>query len=205
MLASINPLGERARGTRFARTSAWYLAGSVAGGAIAGGVLGLVGAGLAAVADPGPTAVAVAVLVVALVGLAFDVRLGGLRLPTVRRQVNEDWLARYRGWVYGLGFGFELGLGVVTIVTTAAVYVMLALALLTASPLLGVAIGAVFGAARAIPLLAVRHVDEAGQLRTAMRHAHRLAPAFDRANRLAIATLALAAFVALALAMTGAA
>ena len=202
MLASINPLGERARGTRFARTFAWYLAGSVAGGAIAGGVLGLVGAGLAAIVDPDSTAVAVAVLVVALVGLAFDLRLAALRLPTVRRQVNEDWLARYRGWVYGLGFGFELGLGVVTIVTTAAVYVMLALALLTASPLLGVAIGAVFGATRAMPLLAVRHVDEAGQLRAAMRHAERLAPTFDRANRLAIATLAVAA---LALAMTGAA
>ena len=37
-----------------------------------------------------------------------------------RRQVNEDWMARYRGWAYGAGFGLQLGLGVVTIVTTAS-------------------------------------------------------------------------------------
>lgn len=49
-----------------------------------------------------------------LAGLALDLGLGALRLPGPARQVDEDWLARYRGWVYGAGFGTQLGLGVVT-------------------------------------------------------------------------------------------
>ena len=66
---------------------------------------------------------------VALIGVALDLGWAGLRLPTVRRQVNEDWLHRYRGGVYGFGFGFQLGLGVATIVTTAAVYLTFVFAL----------------------------------------------------------------------------
>ena len=38
-------------------------------------------------------------------GLWLDLGILGLRLPTTRRQVNEDWLGRYRGWVVGVGFG----------------------------------------------------------------------------------------------------
>ena len=58
-------------------------------------------------------------------------RRAGRRLPGPRRQVDERWLHRYRGWVYGAGFGVQLGLGVATVVTTSAVYVMLAAAVLT--------------------------------------------------------------------------
>ena len=92
----------------------------------------------------------VLVAIVALAAVAADLSLGGLRLLTVRRQVNEDWLTAYRGWVYGLGFGFQLGLGVVTIVTTAAVYAAVADAVLTGSVLGGVLIGLTFGLVRGL-------------------------------------------------------
>ena len=85
--------------------------------------------------------------------MAVDLRLGGIRLPTVRRQVDDRWLARYRGWVYGVGFGFQLGLGVVTVVTTAAVYLAFAAAVLSGSAAAGALIGAAFGAVRWLSIL----------------------------------------------------
>ena len=64
----------------------------------------------------------VVALVVVAVALGVDVSPLRRRLPTTRRQVNEDWMGRYRGWVYGVAFGAQLGTGVATIVTSAAVY-----------------------------------------------------------------------------------
>ena len=197
MLASINPLGERARGPTFGRTFVWYLAGSLAAGALVGTALGLLGAGLRTLLDPSQLAVAVAVVVVCAIGLLLDLGVGGLHLPSPRRQVNEDWLATYRGWLYGLGFGFQLGLGVVTAVSTAAVYVMLALELLAGSALAGLAIGVTFGIARALPLLLVRRVREPRQLRAAMLRVHHLATVADRVSRLSIAALGVAGIAAL--------
>ena len=52
------------------------------------------------------------------------------RVPGPRRQVDERWLDRYRGWVYGLGYGSQLGLAVTTVVSSAATYVALLAALL---------------------------------------------------------------------------
>src|SRR4051812_15517882 len=113
MLASISPLGERARGSRWSLTVAAHVVGSAAGGALAGAVLGLAGSVLP-VSDRGRGWLVIALLVVAV---AFEV-VPTLRLPTIHRQVDEGWLGRYRGWVYGVGYGFQLGLGAVTIVTT---------------------------------------------------------------------------------------
>jgi hypothetical protein len=72
--------------------------------------------------------------------------------------VNEEWLGRYRGWVYGAGFGFQLGLGVATIVATAAVYSLLVVAALTGSPAAGAILGATFGLLRAVPVAAAGRV-----------------------------------------------
>ncbi len=169
MLASINPLGERARNRRWSRTVSAYLVGSVLGGAMMGALAGLVG-GLvrSGTGDTGGTGwawSAAIVVVVCGLGLAADLGLGGLRLPTVRRQVDKDWLDRYRGWVYGLSFGFQLGLGVVTVVNTAATYATFVLALVSGSASVGIVIGTTFGLIRGLVILSVRGVDRPEQLR----------------------------------------
>src|SRR5947209_6261821 len=95
MLASINPLGERARDRRWGVTVAAYVLTSTAAAAGLGALLGAVGTGLRLSTH------ATAAVVVALTGvaLAFDLGVVGLRLPTVHRQVDKDWVARYRGWL----------------------------------------------------------------------------------------------------------
>ncbi len=198
MLASINPLGERARRTRWGRTMTWYLLGSTAGGAAIGAVAGALGVGLHAALSPSHTALAIAVAVVCAVVVALDLGVGGLKLPTVHRQVNEDWLSKYRGWVYGTGFGFQLGFGVATIVTTATVYVALALAVLSGSLLGGVVIGATFGLVRALPLLAVRAVHDPASISAVLRRA---AAWSGRAQALAVAGLIAVASVGVATAV----
>lgn len=160
MLASITPLGERGRRMRWGRTTAAYVVGSGLGGAVVGALFGGLGGLLPA--RPGRLAAALAVAVVCLVAAGLD--LTRRRLPTLHRQVDEDWLQRYRGWVYGVGFGFQLGLGVVTIVTTATVYAALALAALTQSGLGGLAVGATFGLVRALPVLAAGRVTTPDRL-----------------------------------------
>jgi hypothetical protein len=175
MLSSITPLGERGRGRRWATTAAAYLLGSVAGAAVLGTALGAIGSALPASVRPGRPAGWAAIAIVAAVGLAFDLRLGGLGLPTIRRQVNENWIAQYRGGVVGFGFGLQLGLGVVTIVTTALVYLTWAIALLSGSAVAGLAIGATFGLSRALPVLAVRRAGSFAELAAVHRRMARLA------------------------------
>jgi hypothetical protein len=164
MLASITPLGERGRRNRWSVTAGVYMVGVVAGGAVLGAVAGAAGHAVAILAWPSASPRLLITAVLAVAALALDLSLGGLRLPTVRRQVNEDWLATYRGWVYGFGFGVQLGVGLVTIVSTAAVYLAVAVAFLSGSLTGGLLIGAAFGLARALPLLATRRVTTPGAL-----------------------------------------
>ena len=106
VLSSITPFGESSRGHRYGVTAGWFVAGAVAGGA----TLGAVAAGLAAgvstldlgrhpawVAGSGSAA---------LVGAAaaVDAGLFGAVIPVWRRQLNDAWMSRYRGWVYGAGY-----------------------------------------------------------------------------------------------------
>ena len=190
MLASIHPLGERARDRRWSVTVSAYVMGSTLAATLLGAALG----GLGAVLPLTPRVVAIAVVTLCASALAFDLHLGGLTLPTIHRQVDKDWLDRYRGWVVGVGFGFQLGLGVVTIVTTAAVYLTLALAVLTGSPSQGAIVGATFGLVRALVILAVANVRRPDQLRTALRRIQSFRPVFDR---LGITVQALAMITAL--------
>jgi len=209
MLSSITPLGERGRGSRWAVTATAYLLGSIVGGASLGGALGVAGDLLAGAADRlagsalapgGPVALVLAALV-CLVAAASDLRLRGWSLPSWQRQVDEDWLARYRGWVYGLGYGFQLGLGVVTIVTSAATYAVFAFALLAGSWAVGLALGAVFGLVRALPVLGLAGLHDFAQLRALLARVERWSP---RAARAAVAAeVAAAAAVLVPLVLSG--
>jgi hypothetical protein len=162
MLGSITPLGERGRGSRWRLTVTAYLVGSTLGGVAFGGGLGLIGSSFA---GRTPVAARLAVLAVAvLAGLLVDLGPFGLRLPTVRRQVDEGWRAGYRGWVWGFGFGIQLGAGVVTVVTTSTVYAAWLAAGLSGGAVAGAVIGATFGLVRAAPVLSVAGVRRPDQL-----------------------------------------
>ena len=189
MLTSITPLGERGRASRWSITATAYVLGSVVGGAVVGTLAGALG-WLLPLEVPAVAVGALGLLTVAAV-LAVLVERGRLpQVPTVRRQVDEDWLHRYRGWVYGVGFGAQLGAALVTIVTSPTVYLCLVLAVLTGSPAGGAVVGAAFGLARALPVLAMRRVTTPGHLASSSR---RLA-AHERTGR----TLASAGLAAVA-------
>src|SRR3954468_14332302 len=145
MLTSISPLGERARGNRWAVTVTVYVVASLLGGLTTGAVLGFAGSLV-------HLSVWIAASVCAVAALLDVVR----RLPTIRRPGDEDWVTRYRGWVYGVGFGYQLGLGFVTIVTSAATYAMLALCLISGSTAAGLAIGGCFGVVPPLAVLGLR-------------------------------------------------
>jgi hypothetical protein len=179
MLTSITPLGERGRGNRWAVTTTAYAVGCALGGATTGLVLGAVGALL-------PPLPVLLVAGAACLAAALADAVPG-RLPVGRRQVDERWLGHYRGWVYGVGFGFQLGLGFVTIVTSAATFAVLAVALLTQSTLAGALVGLVFGAARALPALLVRRVDSPERLRGLARRVDQSSGAAARTTVAALA------------------
>jgi hypothetical protein len=163
MLGSITPLGQRARGFRFWPTATAYIVSSTFASSALGALLGAIGASF--VQDVSVIVRLLVLAALAIVGLAMDLHWGELRLPTVHRQVNEGWMSRYRGPIYGAGFGSQLGLGVVTIVTTSAIYLTLAGELLSGGTASGALIGAVFGLARALPILTVLPVRDPAALR----------------------------------------
>jgi hypothetical protein len=191
MLASITPLGERSRGFSWWHTAIAFAIGAIGAGAAGGALLGALGGLVLGHPRPEP--------VVAIVALAAVADATGVALPTSRRQVNEDWLRRYRGWVYGVGFGGQLGVGVATIVTTAATYAAVALAFASGSAALGALIGATYGLVRAASLLPGRGVGDPAALMALHR---RLAALRAPAQRAAVALElgALAAVLAVALA-----
>ena len=199
MLGSITPLGEQGRGNRWWLTAASYTAASAVGGLLVGSAAGVLGAtlrlgGLALA----PAAALLVISSAALLGLLADAGLLGLRLPTLRRQVDERWIGRYRGWVVGAGFGFQLGLGVATIITASATWAALAAAAASQSVLTGALVGLVFGGLRAVPLLV------AGRTATpdAVRRLHLRVAALARpADRLIRSSQAGVAAVALVLAL----
>ncbi len=148
MLASLTPVAERARGSSWRVTTTAFATGAVTAGAIGGTALAAVGSLL-----PGSGWRAPVLLTVLLVALTVDATPLRRRMPVTKRQVNEDWMAHYRGWVYGFGFGAQLGLGFITLVACAAIYATFAIELLSVSIWTGGAIGAVFGATKAATLL----------------------------------------------------
>ena len=109
---------------------------------------------------------------------------------------------RYRGWVFGLGFGVQLGAGVVTIVTVSAVYATILAEFLSRSVATGAGIGLTFGVARAVTLLPAAGVRSPGALARVGRwlwdheaRSRRLAHAAEAVvGGLAVAMAALAAW-----------
>lgn len=162
MLSSIHPLGERARNQHWTVTAMAYIVAASIGGTLTGLAAGSIGGLVTSVWKPPGLIVALALSLLAAVG--FWVDLTARPIPTLHRQVNEDWLDEYRGWVYGIGFGFQLGLGWTTIITTSLIYLTFGLAAVTASPALGAIIGLTFGLSRSLPILLGVRIQNPRQL-----------------------------------------
>ncbi len=175
MLSSIHPLGERARHNRWAVTVIAFTLGAVVGGAAVGAALG--GVGSLAVADWSETT---RLTVTGLVALGAGLVDLGVRPPGPQRQVNEHWIGRFRGWVYGGSFGLELGVGVATYVVTWLVYATFAAAVLTADWRSGLLVGGVFGLGRSLGVLAAGWIDRPSRLTAFHRAMASLGPPVRR-------------------------
>ena len=193
MLSSIHPFGERSRNSRWSITVAAYIAASTVGGAVSGLLAGLTGEVVASFTSP---QVRLAVLgTLALVALAVDRGVGGLRNPGLSRQVNEVWLSTYRGWVYGAGFGFQLGLGWATIIVTSTTWLAGAAVVALSSWKLGVAVGGLFGLCRGAVILITAPITTPAALRSLHRRIEAGAPTIRRAAEAALLATAVTAAV----------
>jgi len=161
MLASITPLGERSRHGRWGLTAGAFLVGCTGAGILLGALCGAAGA-IALPEWVGEPSRLLALAIAVLAAIALDA--SPAMIPGPRRQVNERWLDEYRGWVYGLGYGSQLGLGVVTVVSSAATYVALFAAFLTAGAARGALIMGCYGVIRGLTPLAAVHVRTPQQL-----------------------------------------
>ena len=164
MLASLTPYAEATRDSRWTVTAIAFSVGAVCAGALGGLLWGSVGSLL-----PGGRWREVAAIAVLAVALGIDATPLRTRLPLTRRQVNEDWMVTYRGWVYGVGFGAQLGLGFITLVACAAIYATFAIELLSGSVAAGVLVGAIFGATKAASLLPAGRARDRASLVTLHR------------------------------------
>ncbi len=165
MLSSIHPFGERSRSNSFGRTAAAHIVGSTLGGAALGVTAGAIGLAVSTLFAPSPTARTAVVLAATIGALLIEVTRRERLLPTRRRQVNENWIQNYRGWVYGGGWGAELGFGISTIITTALVHLLVVAMIIVGSFPLAVVLGATFGFVRGATILAAIGVDSPERLR----------------------------------------
>jgi hypothetical protein len=200
MLSSITPMTEAGRGNRFSVTARWFVVGGIVGG-LCLGLLAAGAAALLALADLSTQARWGIGAVVALATASIDLGALGIELPIFKRQVDDAWLRRYRGWVYGAGFGWQIGFGVATYIMTAGVFLTIGLAVLGASPAAAVAIGGTFGLVRGSAVFIGRSATTPAALAAVHARLEALAPA----SRLAALLAQLVAAVSLTAAAWGAA
>jgi hypothetical protein len=196
MLSSITPFSERSRGHRYVVTAIWFVLGALAGGVTLGAgaaVLAMGASGLGLGSRPATLSILAAA--VALGAAAVDSGVFGDWLPIIRRQVDDGWLRRYRPWFYGAGFGWQIGVGVATYVMTAAVFLLIVLAALTAQPATAVALGAFFGLSRGLTVLLTSRAGSPERLRALHRRMAQAGPTVRGgviAVEIAVAALAIA-------------
>jgi hypothetical protein len=195
MLSSITPFTERSRGHRYWVTATWLVLGALVGGVTLGAGAALLAQGVSGLGlGSRPVALSIVAAACALGAAAVDTGVFGDWLPIIRRQVDDGWLSRYRPWFYGAGFGWQIGVGLATYVMTAAVFLLVALAALTAQPAAAVALGALFGLARGLTVLLTSRARSPERLRTLHRRMAQAGPTVRGsviAVEIAVAVLAL--------------
>ena len=153
MVDTIGPMvGGRDDSTR--RAGAAHVGGGAAGGALTGVVAGAVGA-LVSWDERRPGWLLVAVVVAALIAVVVDALHDGKKLGFAR-QTSRAWRHVLSARVAALLNGFDLGLGWSTRIYFTSYAVALFAAVVSAHALAGAAIGASFGAARALFVVVAR-------------------------------------------------
>jgi hypothetical protein len=195
MVSSLHPLGERARGNRWAVTISWFVFGSVAAGGLVGAVTaGAGGLVMSALGVPGWGGWLPVVLMAVAVGGVLD--LVGVRPPGPHRQVNENWIGTYRGSVYGVAFGAQIGSGLMTYIVTWGVYAMLLASFATGSAAAGALVGAVFGMGRSAAPLVAGWIDRPSRLTLVMEKMANSMGAVTAATSAGLALVGVAGLVA---------
>lgn len=189
MLSSIHPFGERARGQSYPLTVVFFVVGATVGGL----TLGMVVALAAGVVDVTLGGSATAAALVLLAAGAWD--LAGLPVWSLHRQVNQNWLPRYRGWAYGTGFGLQLGLGFVTYAASALTYGFVFSAIALGFPLVGLVSGGVFGLTRGLSVMATASVDTPDRLKVLFERLHRSAGTVKLASAVVVLAAAIVVVV----------
>ena len=145
MLATVTPLAERGRGHRYRTTAALVHRRRDRGRSVAPVSPWPPLPWAWRAAAPTTTTLAVTACAAAALAAASDSRVGGFRLP-FHSLGGQRALARSvpPEWVLGAGFGWQIGAGLVTYIKTAALYLMIVLAALTAGPATALGIGLLF-------------------------------------------------------------
>lgn len=195
MISSLNPVAERARGNRPWLTALWYVLGAVAGGAVLGLFCAAAASGVATMHLDERTVFGIAAAC-AVISVFSDAGTFGVALPDHPRQVNERWLGAYRRWIYAAGFGAQIGTGFATYIMTAAVYLTVALAILS-GPGAALLVGVAFGLARGLCVLISAGAVTPERLRSLLRRIDALAgPSLAVVVLIEIATATVAGGVA---------
>lgn len=204
MLSTLTPMAERSRGHRWWSTAAWFVGGALLGGA----TLAVPTAGLAALrASVELDTTTVAALAAAAALLATMLDAGALRrliapMPHHRRQVDERWIDAFRPWVYAGGFGWQIGTGLATYIMTAAVYLVIGLAVLSGSPVWAAMLCVSFAAVRGAAMLAGAGLRDPQRLAAFHRRFEQLREPAHRLVTVALGVVAVC-FAAVALGSTG--
>jgi hypothetical protein len=190
MVETLAPHGYAGRLRTSLAACATFALGALAGGAATFGGLALAGAALGA---GGPVALGLAAIV-AVAAAAAEAR--GLRIaPQIRRQVPEAWRRVLPVPLAAAGYGVLLGLGFTTFVLSFAVWALAGASVALGDPALGVAMGAAFGAGRALPVACLAPfagTDRGGAITAAMCERPAILLGLRRVDALALAACAVA-------------
>lgn len=139
-----------------------YTVIATASGAMTGLLIAEAGALLTLLAHGLPVAIAGALGVVAM---ASEMQLRMRPLPQARRQVPRHWTLWPNRVKLAAAFGLQIGAGALTYLEYATAYTLAAILLVAPHPLLGLAVGAIYGAGRAASLDITWLLDRRGRQR----------------------------------------
>jgi hypothetical protein len=201
-------------GRRVGTSCAAFAAGAVAGGVATFGLLAAAGQAVRSAGAGGPLVGATATvqslrsagaggLLVAAAAIAVAGALGELRgaaiSPQIRRQVPEHWRRSLPLPVAAGLYGVMLGLGFTTFVLTFAVWALGAVTFAVGRPEVGVVVGIAFGAARALPVVAIAplvHRPAGARMCAALAERPRILRTMRLADAVALLLAAAALFAA---------